>query len=179
MRLPSLNRVFLVRVIVRGYFLGALAGSWNNLINAGVRAQLGDKAWVVPIMVDGVAVVGILMRHRSFARHTRYLGLWVLSVASSLSLAGNVYAAPTVGLAVLGAAFVGFYLAGEILSDPKHLQPAQVDADAEMARAAAELAAAAAQRKAAGIRKGQLTRARKARQRRAEAELIEGMVRGS
>jgi len=170
--------ITVIRTVVRLYYFGGLAGSFHNLVHAGERGGLGGLSWVVPFMVDGVAVVGFVMRWEYFSKHTRKVGMGWLVSGGTLSLIGNVYAASNIGLAALGVAFVMFYILGEIFSSPKHVQPATVDADAEKARAAAELVAAAAERKAAGVRKGQQTRRRNARIKAAETRLIEEMVIG-
>jgi hypothetical protein len=172
----KITRMIIVRAIVRGYFLAALYGSFHNLIHAGYKAGMGADSPAVPWMVDGVAVLGILMRHPTFSAHSRKVGMCLIAFGASLSLVGNVFAASNAGQAGFGAALVGFYLVGEILSGPKHLQPARVDIDREAAATAAQLAAEAAERKAAGIRKGQQTRRRNARIKAAETKLIDGMV---
>lgn len=177
-KLPALNRRFLVRAIVRGYFLAALAGSFHNLIHAGLKGGLGGEAMAIPFMVDGVAVVGILMRHPSWSAHTRKVGLGFITFGAALSLVGNVYAALNVGQALFGAGLVGFYLAGEIFSSPKHLQPVQVDVDRAAVVEAARIAAEVAARKAESTAKGQRTKARNRRAKAAQQKLIEEMVNG-
>jgi hypothetical protein len=158
-----MNKVAIVRNISRGYFFLALAVSFLHLIHAAHKGGLDWEAWLVPFMVDGIAVMGVVLRGEEFAKRTRKIGFRTQVVAGTLSLAGNVYAAHNAGGVVLGTAVVVLFVFAEWLTD--QIESAEVEA----AREAAELAA---QAKAAAIAKGQATR-------KANARKAQSVVKGA
>lgn len=171
-------KVTVVRAITRLYFIAALTLSFMHLVHAGHKGGLTWESWTVPFMIDGIAVIGLVMRSHDFASRTRKIGFRVQCTAGVLSLAGNVYAAHNAGTAVFGVATVALFVFSEWLSD--QIVSAEVET---AALAAAELAA----KKAEAIRKGRATRARKAasapakkaaatRRRKAEVAELEGML---
>ena len=160
-----MNKVAIVKHISRGYFLLALVVSFLHLIHAAHKGGLTWEAWLVPFMVDGIAVMGVALRGEEFAKRTRKIGFRTQVVAGALSLAGNVYAAHNMGGMLLGVAVVLLFVFAEWLTD--QIESAEVEA----AREAAELAA---QAKAAAIAKGQATRKRKAAE---AAKVVRGAER--
>lgn len=107
-----------VKMITRGYFVAALAASSTHAVVAAHKAGLtGWEAWSVPVMVDGMAVLGLIMRSDAFASDTRRLGLRVQVIMGVVQVLLNVYAASSWGGVVYGVAVVGLYVAAEALSD--------------------------------------------------------------
>jgi hypothetical protein len=144
----KLNKVQAVRGITKLYFVAALAGSFTHIITAAHKTGLvGWEAWSTPFMIDGLAVIGMVMRSEAFSQTTRRTGLRVQAVMGLVSLVANVYAASTVGGVLYGVAVVALFLAAEWLTG--QLAPASVDQAAE-AKAKRQAAAAkgAATRKA-------------------------------
>lgn len=149
-----MNKVSIAKLISRGYFLLALVVSFLHLVHAGFKGGLTWESYLIPFMVDGIAVMGVMLRGEEFAKRTRKIGFRTQIAAGMLSLAGNLFAAHNAGGMVLGAAVVVLFVFAEWLTD-------QIEsAEAEAAREAAELATAA---KAAAIAKGQATRKANAR----------------
>jgi hypothetical protein len=106
-----------VKWITRGYFLGALAASSTHAVLAAEKAGLtGWEAWSVPVMVDGMATLGLVMRGEAFASDTQRMGFRVQMIMACLQVALNVFAAHNVGGMVYGVAVVGLYVAAETLT---------------------------------------------------------------
>jgi hypothetical protein len=166
----KMNKVTAIRIIVKLYFLGAVAGSFMHIITAAEKVGLsGWEAYSTPFMIDGLAVIGMVMRGEEFSVQTRRLGLRVQAIMGALSLVANVYAAHSVGGVIYGVMLVTLFLAAEWLAG--RLESVQVDRDREEA----EDRAARAQ-KAAATRKRNAQK--KARQRTQEAKLLDVMVNG-
>jgi hypothetical protein len=175
----QVSKVTTVKAIVKLYFVGALAGSFIHTITAAHKAGLdGWEAWSVPFMVDGLALIGLVMRSASFSQATRARGIRVQAIMGMVSMAANAYAAHNVGGAVFGVALVGLWLASEYLA--ANLESAQADLDRQateaMARAEADLAA----KRQEAARRGAATRkanaARKDRRRKVEAKVLDDML---
>jgi hypothetical protein len=145
----------LVKAIVKIYFVGALAGSFAHAITAAHKAGLaGWEAWSVPFMIDGLALIGLVMRGADFSAATRRTGLRVQAVMGLVSMAANVYAAHNLGGAIFGASLVGLWLASEHLA--ANLEPAAADAARDQAaKRSAAATKAAATRKANAAAKAQ------------------------
>jgi hypothetical protein len=141
----KLNKVQAVRGITKLYFVAALAGSFTHIITAAHKTGLvGWEAWSTPFMIDGLAVIGMVMRSEAFSQATRSTGLRVQAVMGLVSLVANVYAASTV---LYGVAVVALFLAAEWLTG--QLAPASADqAAAVKAKRQAAAAKGAATRKA-------------------------------
>lgn len=106
-----------VKWITRGYFLGALAASSTHAVIAAEKAGLsGWEAWSVPVMVDGMATLGLVMRGDAFASDTQRLGFRVQMIMACVQVALNVFAAHNVGGMVYGVAVVALYVAAETLA---------------------------------------------------------------
>lgn len=146
-----MNKVTVIKVIAKLYFIGALIGSFLHLIHAAQKGGLtGAEAYSVPFMIDGLALTALIMRGAEFSTRTRRIGFRVFLFTGSMSLAGNVFAASNIGGAVYGVAIVCLFLGMEWLSD--NIESAQAEAD--------KLAAAEAEaKKAQAIEKGRATRA--------------------
>jgi hypothetical protein len=144
----KLNKVQAVRGITKLYFVAALAGSFTHIITAAHKTGLvGWEAWSTPFMIDGLAVIGMVMRSEAFSQATRSTGLRVQAVMGLVSLVANVYAASTVGGVLYGVAVVALFLAAEWLTG--QLAPASADqAAAVKAKRQAAAAKGAATRKA-------------------------------
>lgn len=137
-----------VKWITRGYFLGALAASSTHAVEAAHKAGLdGWEAWSVPLMVDGMATLGLVMRGEAFASDTRRMGFKVQMIMASVQLIMNVYAASNWGGVIYGVGVVGLYVAAETLA--KGLRTRETEAQELVAQKRREGAAkAAATRKA-------------------------------
>lgn len=133
-----------VAAIVKGYFLGALAVSACHIVEASHKLQLaGWQSYTTPAAIDGIAVLGLIMRSASFASPTRRLGFRVQMIAGLLSLICNVYAGSTVGERVYGALIVAMFLFSEWLSGRLESRESEQAREAVARRqAAAEKAAA-------------------------------------
>src|ERR1700755_1125715 len=132
-----MNKVKTAKLISRGYFVLALVVIFRHLIHAGMKGGLTWEAYLIPFMVDGIAMMGMLLRGEEFASKTRKIGFRTQIGAGVLSLAGNVYAAHNVGGMVLGVAVVGLFIFAEWLTDQIHSAADEVEAQA-IAEAAAK-----------------------------------------
>lgn len=162
-----MSKVKAIQVIVKLYFFAALGVSFMHLVHAGAKGGLGGERWMVPFMVDGIAVIGMIMRSEEFAQRTRKIGFRVQLVAGVLSLAGNIYAAGNTGGMVLGVGVVALFIAAEWIGD--QIESAQAEA---VAAAQAEAEA----KKAASIAKGKATRARNTRTRKTQATALASLL---
>jgi len=101
----------LVKTIAMSYFLTALAFSFTHFIGAGQKVGLtGIGAASMPVLVDGLALVGMVLRSKYFDDYTNKIGLRMQLVCGTLSLAVNIYAGHTIGERIQGAAWVTAYL---------------------------------------------------------------------
>lgn len=106
-----------VKLIVKGYFFGALAVSACHIVEASHKLHLdGWQAYTTPFAIDGIAVIGLIMRSDSFASATQKLGFRVQMIAGLLSLLCNVYAGSTAGERIYGVMIVALFLFSEWLS---------------------------------------------------------------
>lgn len=146
-----MNKVMIIKVIAKLYFLGAMVASFLHLIHAAQKGGLtGAEAYSVPFMVDGLALTGLIMRGEEFSTRTRRIGFRVFLLTGSLSLAGNVFAASNIGGAAYGVAIVALFVGMEWLSD---------NIESAAAEKAAAVANEAQAKKEAAIAKGKATRA--------------------
>lgn len=187
------KRYKLAKVISKGYLVGALAISFSHFIHAFNKLGLyGFGAMSMPIAVDGMAIFGVLLQHKSFSTETRTVGRWLQLVCGSLSLAVNIFSGwGSPGAMIQGATWVIIYMMMELIV--AKIKPASVDAKAAADKAAAEAQAivdaasaflatcthpttctSAAQ--CASKAKTQKTRSRNARKARAEKRVLEGML---
>lgn len=150
------NRTRIVKAIVKIYFLAALAGSFTHIVEAAGKAGLvGWEQWSTPFMIDGLAIIGMVMRGADFSAKTRKLGFQVQCVMGLFSLIANVYAAHNVGGVIYGVMIVALFVFAELLSE--RMESAQVDKDREAKEkraAAAQKAAATRKRNAAKTKRG-------------------------
>lgn len=131
-------QTFIVKSIVRLYFLGALVMSFNDIVIASHKVQLeGWRAYTSPFMIDGIAVIGMLMRTEKWSKATRKLGLKVQITAGTLSLVCNVFAGSTTGERIQGFMIVALFLFSEWLSDRMETAQADVDRERQAKRATA------------------------------------------
>jgi len=158
----------LVKLIVKLYFGGALAVSFSHVIEASHKLALGGwQAWTTPFAIDGIAVIGMVMRGAAFSRDTRRLGFRVQVAAGVLSLVCNVFAGYTVGERVYGVLIVALFVFSEWLSD--RMEGREVDAERE--QAAKRAAAAAKGRATRAANKAAAERLVKSSKRRMDREL--------
>lgn len=176
-----MSKTFLVRFIVKAYFIAALAGSFTHIITAAERVGLhGWEATIVPFLIDGMFIIAMVLRGDTYSTRTRMIGLRVQIVMGLLSLSANITATRSVGGVLLAVLLVGGMVFSEWLADPKQMRTAaQEDAEravAEAERIAREDAEARATRKAAGIAKAQATRRRKATTRKHQVAALESLL---
>lgn len=154
-----MNKVKIVQTIVKLYFVGALAGSFVHIISAAEKLGLsGWESWSTPFMIDGLALIGMVMRSDDFSEATRKLGFRVQLVMGAFSLIANVYAAKNIGGVIYGVMIVALYIAAEWVSE--RLESSQVDRDREAAikRSEAALKAAETRKRNARTAKAKNTR---------------------
>lgn len=159
-----INKVKVVKAIVRLYFFGAIAASFAHIMTS--AGKLGLDGWeqlATPFMIDGIAILGLIMRGDEWSKRTRKIGFRTQIAMGSVSLAANVHAAHSVGGVIFGIGIVALFVFAEWLSD--NMQTIDVDKAAE-----------AAAKKREAIEKGKATKARKARQAKRETALIAKMV---
>jgi uncharacterized membrane protein len=149
-----MTKTRIVKWIVKAYFFAAIAASFHHLITAAGKAGLtGWEMWSVPFLIDGIAIIGLIMRGPEFSAATRQIGFRVQIVAGVLSLIGNVFAANNIGQAVYGVAIVALFIFSEWLSD--RIESVEVDHAAAAQTKRQEAAA-----KAAATRKRNATKAK-------------------
>lgn len=150
------NAVRTVKLITRAYFLGCLAMSASHAVEAAHMAGLtGYEAYAVPVLVDGVAALGMTLRSETFSTRTQRDGLRVQAAMTAVSMIINVYAATSWGGVVLGMALPGLYMAAEWLSGRVESATTEQAARAAQRRSEAARRAAATRRaqKEAGVTK--------------------------
>jgi len=143
--------------LVYGFLAAAAVGSYGNIV--GLAHDLGvssDHAWTTPLLIDGVALMGKLLRSRNLAATAHRAGLRLMLFGGVLSLAANVLHGHTWGDRIYGALLVVGFIVVERASD--HLAPAPVakpvDPDLTAKRkAAAAKGAATRKRNAAAAKK--------------------------
>lgn len=177
-----MNRVTTVQMIVKLYFFAALTGSFTHTITAATKVGLsGWEAYSTPFMIDGLAVIGMVMRSEEFASRTRKIGFRVQMVMGCMSLTANVYAAHNTGGMIFGVGIVALFLMAEWLGDKAQMQSAKDEAmklaQAEAARIVAEAAAEAQAKKDAAIAKGKATRAKNLRTKAAQTKALESLLK--
>lgn len=164
-----MNKVGIVKAVVKGYFLAALAGSFTHVINAANKLGLeGWEAAITPFLIDGMFVIAMVMRSEEFSTRTRRIGFRVFIVMGLLSLSANIYAASHVGGIFLAVLLVGGMVFGEWLA--MQIESAAVE-EAHKAIADAEA------KKLAAIAKGKATRARNARTKKAQTKALENLLK--
>jgi hypothetical protein len=178
------SKTFLIWLIVKAYFIAALAGSFTHIITAAERVGLtGWEAMIVPFLIDGMFIIAMVLRGEAYSTRTRKIGLRVQVAMGALSLAANITAATAVGGVLLSVLLVGGMIFSEWLADANQMKTAAQEAAelaiAEAARVAREDAQARADRKAEGIRKAQATRRRKATTRKVQEQALEELLNAS
>ena len=64
-----MNKVKIVQAIVKLYFIGALAGSFVHIISAAEKLGLsGWESWSMPFMIDGLALIGMVLNRHPVTR---------------------------------------------------------------------------------------------------------------
>jgi len=191
------KRYKLAKVIAKGYLIGALSISFSHFIHAFNKLGLyGFSAMSMPIAVDGLAIFGVLLQHKSFSKGTNTIGRWLQLVCGSLSLAVNIFSGwGNAGAMIQGATWVIIYMMMELIVSRIKLaahDQAEMDA-AAIAEAEAALAAASAwlancnhptqcttaeqcATKHAAADKRRKTVKSKARKAKAEQRVLEGMI---
>ena len=177
-----MNKVSLVKGIVKLYFFAALAGSFTHIITAAEKVGLGGwEAWSTPFMIDGLAVIGMVMRGEEFSSRTRRIGFRVQMVMGCMSLTANVYAAHNTGGMIYGVGIVALFLAAEWLGDKHQMQSAKAEADAlaiaEAEAITAQAAAEAQAKKAATQAKRAATIAKNKRTKASQTKALESLLK--
>lgn len=171
-----MNKVAIVKAIVKGYFLAALAGSFTHVIESAHKVGLtGWEAGITPFLIDGMFVISMVMRSEEFSRRTRRDGFAIQVIMGAMSLTANVYAATHLGGVILAGMLVGGMVFGEWLVG--RIQSASVDVIADAEAATRQAAVDAQAKKDAAIAKGKATRARNARTRKADVKALERLVK--
>jgi hypothetical protein len=132
------RKVKAVRWITKLYFVGALIGSGSHIIASAYKlGGHGIEAWVTPAMIDGIAIIGMVMRSADFSTRTNRIGFRVQCVMGGMSLILNVYAAKNAFGVLFGISIVALFIFAEWLSDQIEAREVEVVAEAEAAIAAA------------------------------------------
>lgn len=178
---------WIVRRVVNLYFLGALTLSFTHIITTATKLHTtGWQVWAWPFMIDGIALIGMVMRMDRWSDRTNKIGFRVQLVSGSMSLAANVYAGDTVGNVITGIGAVGLFIFAEWLSGQLETR-AEAEAKAETAEL--EMIASlpspediAAEKRREAARKAAATRRRNRRAaertRKAQEAALEALVAG-
>lgn len=141
-----------VNTVVKGYFFGALGLSAMHVIETFEKLGLNDgEQYLTPFAIDGIAVLGLVLRSERWSTETRKDGLKLQIGAGSLSLAANVYAGSSLGGRILGVMTVVLFLVAEAVKsrmETRAAETARAEAIAEAARIEAEALAEQAAREA-------------------------------
>ncbi len=160
-------KFYVVKVTVFAYLLAGVVFSFLHLQQAAIKAGgEGAEATATPFAIDGMFVIGMVMRTDGFSPRARKIGFRVMWFGAAASLIGNVFAAHNLFGYIWGAALPIFIIFTEWLSDPKQMESiesydARVKAAEDAAAAAARAAEIAANREL-GRQKAAQTRASKA-----------------
>lgn len=127
-----MNKISVVKNIVKLYFAGALTGSFIHIVAAAEKlGGHGVEAYATPFMIDGLAVIGMIMRGEEFSTRTNKIGFRVQCIMGMLSLGMNVYAAHSLFGVLFGIAIVGLFIFAEWLKDQIESREAEITAEAE------------------------------------------------
>jgi hypothetical protein len=176
-----MSKTFTIWLIVKAYFVAALAGSFTHIIVAAEYLGLhGWEATIVPFLIDGMFLIAMVLRSETYSARTRRIGLRVQVAMGTLSLAANITATRSFGGTLLAVLLVGGMIFSEWLADGKQMKTraqeiAETEAE-EAARAARQAEAEAAARKAEGIAKGLATKAAKKAEREALNRALESAL---
>lgn len=169
-----MTKVTAIKLIVRAYFFAAIAGSFTHIIDAAAKTGLhGWEQYATPFMIDGLAIIGLIMRSEDFSKRTRKLGGWTQGIMGSFSLIANVYAAESTGGVMFGVAIVALFLAAEYLSD--NIESVTVDQAAAAAAAQAETEAVEAAKRQ---QRNAAARTRRAAAKTRTSKVSKGASRG-
>ncbi len=180
-----MNKVKLVKGITKAYFGGALLGSATHIIASSHKlGGSGIEAMVTPLMIDGIAVIGMVMRSEDFSERTNKIGFRVQCVMGAMSLGMNVYAAKNLFGVLFGIAIVGLFIFAEWLND--QIEGREVDLEAKGIALNAWKAACGhptkcstmgqCQTKTAAKAKAAKTVAKKARLAKAQSKALESLL---
>lgn len=176
-----MSKTFIIWLIVKAYFIAALAGSFTHIIVAAEFLGLhGWEAAIVPFLIDGMFLIAMVLRSETYSARTRRIGLRVQVAMGSLSLAANITATRSFGGTLLAILLVGGMIFSEWLADGKQMKTAAQEqaetAAAEAAHTVRQAEADAAARRAEGIAKGIATKAAKKAERDALNRALESAL---
>lgn len=166
---PKSRLYSIVSIIVNAFMLMAALISFSHIITT--SARLGVTSWqtyLVPLFVDGLAVLGMIGRSEAMARQLAARGLtaeqiaavkrfafWLQLTAGLVSLAANFYAGETLGDRLFGLLVVAGFVVTEKYSEKlraigaqAHEPAPQITAADMQAYADAAVSAALAQARA-------------------------------
>ena len=171
-----MNTSSLVKGIVKLYFAAALVISFTHIIEASHKlGLLGWQSWTTPFAIDGIAVIGLIMRGEAFSTATRKLGYQDQIGAGALSHAANIYAGDTLGERLYGLLIVILFVLSEWLSDrieSREAEQAREQAAEQVAKRQAAAAKAAATRKANRAAADRMVKTGKRRMRKELDEIL-------
>lgn len=99
----------IAQTLTASYLFAALALSFVHIAALFALLGAGREAWIAPLMIDAVAVIGKISMGSEFTAKTRAAGRRALYVAGSVSFVANVtvgYVHEQYGSALLGAIVV-------------------------------------------------------------------------
>jgi len=182
-----MNKVSMMKGITKLYFAGALTGSFIHIVTSAHKlGGEGIEAYATPFMIDGIAVMGMVMRSDDFSKRTNKIGFRVQCVTGAMSLGMNVYAAHSLFGVLFGIAIVGLFVFAEWLND--QIESREVDSVNEAERLVREASAFLANcnhpttcstaAQCQSKNKAAKTRSKKARAAKLEKRVLEGMIAG-
>jgi len=182
-----MNKVSMMKGITKLYFAGALTGSFIHIVTSAHKlGGEGIEAYATPFMIDGIAVMGMVMRSDDFSKRTNKIGFRVQCVTGAMSLGMNVYAAHSLFGVLFGIAIVGLFVFAEWLND--QIESREVDSVNEAERLVREASAFLANcshpttcstaDQCESKNKAAKTRAKKARIAKQQVKVLEGMIAG-
>lgn len=187
-KIQESKKVKTVRAIVKLYFVAALAGSFSHIVTSAYKmgATVWYEAWATPLLIDGLAVIGMIMRSEDFSKRTNKIGFILQCVMGSFSLAMNVYAGLSQSFfgVAFGVALVACFILAEWLKD--NIESREVDEERETIALDVWKAACShptkcstmgqCQTKTAAALKAKKTTAKKARARKVQEKALESLL---
>ena len=158
---PQAKTIYRVaQTLTTSYLITALVLSFTHIAALFALMGAGWEAWIAPVMIDMVAIIGKISTSTQFTRTTRQAGKRALVVAGSISLLANVtvgYVHEQYGSAILGAIVVFGALWAE--SHLHNLRPVSIKVKTPAAPAAAPTAKVKDPARVAAAKKAAATRA--------------------
>jgi hypothetical protein len=99
-----------INVVVYVFLAASAAISFTHIVESGYKLGVGSQSWLIPIFVDGIAMVGKISMLPRFSEEFRKSGRRLFLIGGVLSLAANMYAGGNDGQRGFGALVVAGFL---------------------------------------------------------------------